>query len=389
MPHPRPHPLALFSLLPLFSNERAKKVLAHLGNSHLVSTLDDGTLVLDVGHVRSMSGINNTLATLGRDSSSDIVVEGSSIARNQCSFEVDPVTNVVMFCDRSFGQTSQVYDENATPFEHCRRLRKVVVQKGLNTIIGAGGVKRGLVKFKLIWHHNPSEATEKVKDREIALLKENPRIVRTTDEAETVLPSRIETRLHTPGLQQLKMRYAKIGEPLGSGQFGEVHKVIDADSGRFMALKTLKPHARTSQGWEKFYNTMEREVETLSKLHHLHIVDYVTSQGWDGPAPEIFMGLKEGNLELLIKNGCSLRIEVVANSVVNHILQAIDYLAAEGIVHRDIKPENILYLLKPNNRYHFQLGDFGLSNRTIAAVTLAGSPLYMAPEISQGKRQTH
>ena len=79
MPPPNPHPLALFSLLPYDSNERAKAVVAHPCNSHLVSTTNDGELALDVGfHIRSKS--HNTLATLGRGDT-DIFMGGASIAK--------------------------------------------------------------------------------------------------------------------------------------------------------------------------------------------------------------------------------------------------------------------------------------------------------------------
>jgi hypothetical protein len=84
MPRPQPHPLALFSLIP--QNARAKDVVAHPCNSHLASTLRDGTLALDIGfNIRSQSC--NTLATLGRNG--DIILEGSSIAKVQSSFEID------------------------------------------------------------------------------------------------------------------------------------------------------------------------------------------------------------------------------------------------------------------------------------------------------------
>jgi len=112
MPRVHPHPLALFSLAPI--NERAEAVVAHTENSSFVSTLDDGTLALDIGHIRSKS-CNTTLATLGRGDA-DIFVGGSSIAKIQCSFEILD-TNVVMFYDRSHGQTTQVFGEHATPFE--------------------------------------------------------------------------------------------------------------------------------------------------------------------------------------------------------------------------------------------------------------------------------
>lgn len=236
-------------------------MLAHQSNEHLVSWLKDGTLALDIGHIRPMSGDNATLATLGRNG--DVIVEGSSIAKIQCSFEIDIDTKVIMFYDRSHGQTSQVFGENATPFEY-GRLRKVVVQEKVNTIIGMGGVGRNLVQFELKWHCRPDDTMERVKDRESAHLGENPRLARTIDETDTVLPSRRETRIHTPGLQQPKMRYATIGDSLGSGQFGIVYKAVNLDSGKLMAVKIMERPARPAQQQE--WMKLKREVEILSRI---------------------------------------------------------------------------------------------------------------------------
>ena len=58
------------------------------------------------------------------------------------------------------------------------------------------------------------------------------------------------------------------------------------------------------------------------------------------------------------------------------------------MVHRDLKPENILYDSLEDGTYRFQLGDFGLSNRTVDAVSYVESPLYMAPEVLQYGTQT-
>lgn len=70
------------------------------------------------------------------------------------------------------------------------------------------------------------------------------------------------------------------------------------------------------------------------------------------------------------------------------MLQALDFLSVHGIIHRDLKPENILYI-SHRNGYHFQLGDFGVSNHQAMASTLgAGTPLYMAPEVYIGGNQT-
>ncbi len=271
MPRAHPHPLALFSLAPI--NERAKAVVAHPINDPFVSTLDDGTHALDIGHIKK--SCNTTLVTLGRGDA-DIFVEGSSIAKIQCSFEIDLDTNVVMFYDRSHGQTTQVYGERATPFEY-GRLRKVVVQKMLNSIIGMGGEGRDLVQFKLEWHQNPVQTMDKIRNRQNISLgyEENPRFARTIiDEADTVLPSQRGTRIHTPGTRQLKMRYVTIGDMLGAGQFGEVYKAVDVDSGKLMAVKILElPDGATRKqrdDWkESVYYALKREVENLAKINHV------------------------------------------------------------------------------------------------------------------------
>jgi serine/threonine protein kinase len=396
-----PHPLALFSLKPL--NQRAEKAVTDRSNAHLVSKLRDGDLALDVGHVRTTAGDDSTtLATLGR--CGDIFIEGASISKIQCSFEIDRDTNVIMFYDRSHSQTTQVYSTTnaVVPFEY-GRARKVVVQRDLNTIIGMGGVGRNLVLFELVWHCAPDMVKEKVRERDgnMRRLQENPRFARTLDEADTVAPSQMETRIHTPGPRQPKIRWQQIGDSLGAGKFGPVYKALNLYSGKIMAVKVMR--RPPGPDGDHLWGMLKREVEILSRISHVsynhpagtapangfqdHIVNYIDSDGWDDGKAEIFMGLKDGTLESLVLSGCPTPVRDLANTVLHHMLQAIDFLSVHSIVHRDLKPENILYLRREGG-YHFQLGDFGLSNRQDYATTQVGTPVYMAPEFFSGGRQS-
>lgn len=267
MARSHPHPLALFSLKP--ANDRARSVVAHPSNSYLVSTLSDGTLALDIGpHIRSQSC--GTLATLGRNGT-DIILEGSSIARLQCSFEFDLESRLVMFYDRSNGQSTQVSGKKATPFEY-GRLRRVLVQHDLNTRIGIGGVRYNLIEFDLHWHQTPIQVATSQGSMFCSQV-ENPCFAQTMDGAPTIMPSKRVTRIHTAGERVLRMRYVTIGEPLGVGQFGAVYKSIDVDSGKFMAVKQLRrPAVMSHEGWrQSLYYTVKREVETLSRINHVSI----------------------------------------------------------------------------------------------------------------------
>jgi serine/threonine protein kinase len=68
--------------------------------------------------------------------------------------------------------------------------------------------------------------------------------------------------------------------------------------------------------------------------------------------------------------------------------EGLDFLHSRHVQHRDIKPENILLV-----QGHAKLADFGLAreqgSRLLSTATGAGTPLYMAPEVFQGKLSPH
>ena len=67
---------------------------------------------------------------------------------------------------------------------------------------------------------------------------------------------------------------------------------------------------------------------------------------------------------------------------------AINYMHKQSITHRDLKPENILLESKNIDTLDIKIADFGFScifDPDEGLDLVLGSPLYMAPEIIEGK----
>ncbi|KID86236.1 calcium/calmodulin-dependent protein kinase [Metarhizium guizhouense ARSEF 977] len=374
MPRNRPHPLALFSLVP--ENDRARAVVDHPENSHLVShILDDqaprgnNSRGLNIG-VFIGSKSRYTLATIGR--CGDITVEGAGISRIHCSFEINEDNQKeIMLQDRSSNKSTQFFGNTAIPFELGRTHRHVVVDENVNLQFGFGGVTCDLHRFRIVWH----EPGRLMPNLHVDYREDNPRQTRTVlDEPPTIAPSRRITRVHTPGNPE-RIRYSKRVK-LGSGAFGEVWKVANVDSGDYLAVKLVQRPDLLSHN----HVLLKREVETLSRISHRNVIEY-RSASWAGEHFEIFMEFKPGNVESLIRRDLFINQRPAADAFLHQMLQALDYLASESIIHRDVKPENILYSPMPDGGLLYQLADFGLANIVADARTFAGSRLYMAPEL--------
>lgn len=152
MPRKEPHPYAFFSLLPL--NKRAKAIVEHPDNAHLVSTIVDNMNNvqdgLDIGPFIT-SGSRYTLATIGR--TGNIKVEGQSISRIQCSFEIhEGNMTEVMLQDRSSNHSTKLFGEKAMGFEAGRPYRRVVIDQATNLVFGFGGIDCDQHKFQIVWH---------------------------------------------------------------------------------------------------------------------------------------------------------------------------------------------------------------------------------------------
>lgn len=256
-------------------NKEGIEVVNDPNNQYLASTAD-GHVVLAIGYNMRSPTNTNTLATMGRDG--DILVNDRLISRIQCSFEIEPKTGVVLLYDRSTSRSTQVYGDPSFKFE-LNGIRRVVVQKDMNQLLGMGGTGRNRIQFEIVWKHSPSVAMGKLRGYSDTLKRrENPRHARTIvnpNNEETVVntPLPMMTRTHTLGQGQSQFAYVDIGR-IGAGAFGEVRKIVNVYSGELFAQKKLRPlcgnpseEERRKRHWSYLY--MKREVEVLSQMRHV------------------------------------------------------------------------------------------------------------------------
>ncbi|MDA0283779.1 MAG: serine/threonine-protein kinase [Planctomycetota bacterium] len=175
----------------------------------------------------------------------------------------------------------------------------------------------------------------------------------------------------------------QLGEMLGVGTVGTIHRAVDRVSRREVALKILQPAVSQDPTIRLRF---EREIEVLHKLNHPNVVACY-DHGLDNKRLFYSMEVVDGGTlkEILAKRG-RLRVEEVLECGWQ-LCSALQYIHNHGIVHRDLKPSNI-YLTQSGL---IKLGDFGIALDT-GAVEITdqgltvGSYLYMSPEQIRGDR---
>jgi len=177
----------------------------------------------------------------------------------------------------------------------------------------------------------------------------------------------------------------RLVELLGEGGMATVYRATDAQLGREVAVKVLRPQYGSDPD---FVARFRQEAQAAASLGHPNIVA-VYDFGADPDGPFIVMELVDGEdvATLLARNGpLPPRQAARLAAEVAHALAAAH---ARGIVHRDVKPGNIL--VSKDGRV--KVTDFGIARAwadtrlTLPGVTL-GSVHYFSPEQALGEPAT-
>lgn len=186
----------------------------------------------------------------------------------------------------------------------------------------------------------------------------------------------------------LNGRY-ELGQVLGSGGMGTVHRALDRRLGRQVAVKLLRTSAHDGPHHRR---RLEAEATIAASLRHPSIAQvYDHDEDRDSPdrTPFVVMELVEGVTlgRVLRERGALTWEETLA--LVRHVASALAHLQAHGVVHRDLKPANIM--LTTDSRV--VLVDFGIARaESSTAMTTTGALLgtveYLSPEQIGGASAT-
>jgi TolB-like protein/Flp pilus assembly protein TadD len=169
-------------------------------------------------------------------------------------------------------------------------------------------------------------------------------------------------------------------ERVGRGAFGEVFRAWDARLDREVALKVLSTRVTSPEQAE----AIVQEGRLLARVRHPNVV---TIHGADqiGDQIGLWMEFVRGQtLDQLVRQGKTFGAgEVTAVGL--ELASAVAAVHAAGLLHRDIKAHNVTRA----DDGRIVLMDFGtgreLGDRTS---DLAGTPLYLAPEVLAGETAT-
>ena len=213
------------------------------------------------------------------------------------------------------------------------------------------------------------------------------------------------TELYNPFKKNLEANVGSVDlykfkklDKIGSGQFGNIYKIIEKETEKFCAAKISK--FRLDICDEREIINLSREINIISQLNHPSILKYIgfNSKNFNNkPKPVIIVELaSNGSLEQILnleRKGLSHHEWDDTKKLINiyGIASGMAYLHNQNIIHRDLKPANILL----DEHLFPKIADFGLSkiqsdkdskNKSFGNFKTSGfkgTYAYTAPEVYQ------
>jgi tetratricopeptide (TPR) repeat protein/tRNA A-37 threonylcarbamoyl transferase component Bud32 len=193
-----------------------------------------------------------------------------------------------------------------------------------------------------------------------------------------VTQSRVEQNIAAPE----QWGHLRLFERIGQGAFGEVYRAWDTRLDREVALKLL-PAGPTSG--ERVPSAIIHEGRLLARVRHPNVV---TIYGAEQISDQIglWMEFVRGHTLEQILDQRKVVNAAEAVGIGLELCRAMSAVHGAGLLHRDIKAHNVIQAEDGRT----VLMDFGTGRELgdDASSDLAGTPLYLAPEVLDGQPAT-
>jgi len=174
---------------------------------------------------------------------------------------------------------------------------------------------------------------------------------------------------------------------VGAGVFGEVYRAYDEQLERDVALKLLRTGTRSA---DRLAAKVLHEGRLLARVRHPNVVSVYGVEA-HGDRVGLWMEFIRGcTLEQLLERQGLFGAREAA-LIGQDLCRALASVHASGLVHRDVKAQNVMR----EEGGRVLLMDFGTGMEvrddepgTGAVTPAAGTPLYLAPEVLDGKEAT-
>jgi calcium/calmodulin-dependent protein kinase I len=186
--------------------------------------------------------------------------------------------------------------------------------------------------------------------------------------------------------EQLNRDY-EIGEEIGRGRFGVVHRCVCRATGDPFAVKSVDRSA-LADDLDRALAEMEPKLAQLAGAGYPGIVQVRAAYEDDAwthtvmelcPGPDLLDWIR-------LRRGAHVP-EPDAAAVLAQLADALAHCHLRGVAHRDVKPDNVLLDLDEGCPPRARLADFGsaaLVGGGRHAAGLVGTPHYVAPEVVAG-----
>lgn len=176
--------------------------------------------------------------------------------------------------------------------------------------------------------------------------------------------------------------HLRVLERIGRGAFGEVYRAWDTRLDREVALKLL-PDDSTSAGSRA--TAIIEEGRLLARVRHPNVATIYGAERIGGRVGLWMEFVKGRTLAHAIQQGTSFRPAEIA-AIGESLARALDAVHQAGLLHRDIKAQNVM--LAEDGRVVLMDFGTGLELDQASDARLAGTPLYLAPELLRGGTAT-